>query len=85
MITNRTIQHNSDKTYDISLILFSHNEENDQKVRFKDLKCRNGAQNRNLHKEMRKIGPIEIFLLWLKSTVNGQRSGQSQQSTADLC
>ena len=31
MITSRTIQHNSDKTDDISLILLSYNEENDQK------------------------------------------------------
>ena len=31
MITNRTIQHNSDRTDDISFILLSHNEENDQK------------------------------------------------------
>ena len=85
MITSKTIQHNSDKTYDISLILFSHNKENDQKVRFRDLKCRNRAQNRNLHKELSKIGPVEIFLLWLKSTVNDQRSAQSQQSTADVC
>ena len=31
MITSRTIQHNSDRTDDISFILLSHNEENDQK------------------------------------------------------
>ena len=31
MITSRTIQRNSDRTDDISFILLSHNEENDQK------------------------------------------------------
>ena len=77
MITSRTIQHNSDRTYDISFILLSHNEENDQKVWFRDLKCRNGAQNQNLREKLSKTGPIENFLLWSKSTVNGQ----SHQST----
>ena len=70
MITSRTIQHNSDRTYDILFILLSHNEENDQKVRFRDLKCRNGAQNRNLHEKLSKTGPVEKFWLWSKSTVN---------------
>ena len=72
MITSRTIQHNNDRTYDISFILLSHNEENNQKVGFRDLKCRNGAQNRNLRKKLSKTGAVEIFLLWSKSTVNGQ-------------
>ena len=72
MITSRTIQHNSDRTYDISFILLSHNEENDQKVGFRYLKCKNGAQNWNLHQKLSKIGLIEIFLLWSKSMVNGQ-------------
>ena len=31
MIASRTIQHNGDRTYDISFVLLSHNEENDQK------------------------------------------------------
>ena len=38
MIASRTIQHNGDKTYDMSFVLLSHNEENDQKVGFRDLK-----------------------------------------------
>ena len=70
MITSRTIQHNGDRTYDISFILLIHNEENDQKVGFGDLKCRNGAQNRNLCEKLSKTGPLENFLLWSKSTVN---------------
>ena len=81
MITSRTIQHNSDKTYDISFILLSHNEENDQKMGFRDLKCRNGAQNRNLREKLSKTGPVEKFWLWSKSTVNDQ----SQRSTDDVC
>ena len=89
MITSRTIQYNSDRTYDISFILLSHNEENDQKVRSRDLKCKNGAQNRNLHEKLSKTGPIEKFDYGQsqRSTVkvNDQRSGQSQQSTADVC
>ena len=72
MITSRTIQHNSDRAYDISFILLSHNEENDQKMKFRDLKCRNGAQNRNLREILSKTGPVENFLLWSESTVNGQ-------------
>ena len=45
MIVSRTIQHNDNRTNDISFILLSRNEENDQKVGFRDLKWRNGAQN----------------------------------------
>ena len=48
----------------------SHNEENDQKVGFRDLKCKNGAQNRNLREKLIKTSPVENFLLWSKSTVN---------------
>ena len=71
MITSRTIQHNGDRTYDISFILLIHNEENDQKVGFGDLKCRNGAQNQNLHEKLSKTSSVENFLLWSKSTING--------------
>ena len=70
MLASRTIQHNGDKTYDISFILLSHNEENDQKVGFRDLKCRNGAQNRNLREKLGKTGPVENFCQQSKSTVN---------------
>ena len=73
MITSRTIQHNSDRTYDISFILLSHNGENDPKMGFRDLKCRNGAQNRNLREKLSKIGLVEKFWLWSKSTVNWWR------------
>ena len=48
---------------------------------FRDLKCRNRAQNRNLREKLSKIGPVEKFWLWSKSTVNGQ----SQRSIADVC
>ena len=61
MIASRTIQHNGDKMYDISFILLSHNEENDQKVRFRDLKCKKKAQNRNLREKLSKTGPVGIF------------------------
>ena len=81
MITSRTIQHNSDRTYDISFILLSHNEENDQKVGFRDLKCRNGAQNRNLREKLSKISPVENFLLWSKSTINDLVKVNSQWLT----
>ena len=81
MITSRIIQHNSDRMYDISFILLSHNEENDQKVRFRDLKCRNGAQNQNLRKKLSKTGPVENFWLWSKSTVNDLVKVNSQRLT----
>ena len=81
MITSRTIQHNSDGTYDISFILLSHNEENDQKVGFRDLKCRNRAQNQNLCGKLSKTGPVEIFLLWSKSTVNNLVKVNGQRLT----
>ena len=61
MIASKTIQHDGDRTYDISFTLLSHNEENDKKVRFRDLKCRNGAQNQNLREKLSKTGPIEKF------------------------
>ena len=61
MIASRTIQHNGDRTYDISFILLSHNEENDQKMRFRDVKCINGAQNQNLCEKLSKTGPVEKF------------------------
>ena len=48
---------------------------------FRDLKCRNRAQNRNLREKLSKTGPVEKFWLWSKSTVNGQ----SQRSTDDVC
>ena len=67
MIASRTIQQNGDRTYDISVILLSHNEENDQKVGFRDLKWRNGAHNRNLCKKLIKIDLVQKFWLWLKS------------------
>ena len=38
MIGSRTIQHNGDRMYDISVVLLSHNEENEQKVGFRNLK-----------------------------------------------
>ena len=47
---------------------------------FRDLKCRNGAQNWNLREKLSKTGPVENFWLWSKSTVNGQ----GQRSTADV-
>ena len=54
---------------------------NDQKVGFRDLKCRNGAQNRNLHKKLSKTGPVENFLLWSKSTVNNLVKVNGQRLT----
>ena len=55
-------------------------------MRFRDLKCRNKAQNRNQREKLSKTGPVEKFWLWSKSTVNGlikvkvngQQSSQSQ-------
>ena len=61
MIASRTIQHNGDRAYDISFILLSHNEGNDQKVGFRDLRCKNGAQNGNLHEKLSKTGLVEKF------------------------
>ena len=61
MIASRTIQHDGDRTYDISFTLLSHNEENDQKVRFRYLKCRNEAQNQNLREKLSKTSPVEKF------------------------
>ena len=51
-----------------------------KKMGFRDLKCRNGARNQNLREKLSKIGLVEKFWLWSKSTVNGQ----SQRSTADV-
>ena len=83
MIASRTIQHNGDRTYDISFVLLSHNEENDQKIGFRYLKCKNRAQNWNLCEKLSKTFLTEIFLLWSKSQRKSQRStvdvnGQSQ-------
>ena len=61
MIASRTIQDNGDRMYNVSFILLSHNEENDKKEGFRDLKRRNRFQNRNLREKLSKIGPIEIF------------------------
>ena len=61
MIASRTIQDNGDRTYNVSFILLSHNEENDKKEGFRDLKRRNRVQNRNLREKLSKIRPIEIF------------------------
>ena len=36
---------------------------------FRDLKCKNGAQNQNLREKLSKTGPVEKFWLWSKSTV----------------
>ena len=48
---------------------------------FRDLKLRNGAQNRNLREKLSKTSLVEKFWLWSKSTVNSQ----SQWSTDDVC
>ena len=84
MIASRTIQHNGDRTYDISFILLSHNKENDQKMRFRDLKCRKRAQHRNLREKLSKAGPVEKFWLWSKSMVNGQQRSKSTVNNAQL-
>ena len=60
MIGSRTIQDNGDRTYNVSFVFLSHNEENVQKEGFRDLK-RNGTQNWNLNKKLSKIGPIEKY------------------------
>jgi len=51
-VASRTIQDNGDRTYNVSFVLLSHNEENDKKEGFRDLKWRNGIQNWNLHKKL---------------------------------
>ena len=60
MIGSRTIQDNGDRTYNVSFVFLSHNEENVQKEGFRDLK-RNDTQNWNLNKKLNKIGPIEKY------------------------
>ena len=66
MIGSGTIQDNGDRTYNVSFIFLSHDEENVQKEGFRDLK-RNGTQNWNLNKKLSKIGPIEKYWLLVKS------------------
>ena len=73
MIASRTIQHNGDRTYEITFILLSYNGENDQKLGFRDLKCRNEAQNWNLREKLSKTSPVEKFWLWSKSQRKRQR------------
>ena len=63
-VASRTIQDDGDRTYNVSFVLLSHNKENDQKEGFRDLKLRNGIQNRNLHEKLIKIGPIENLTFW---------------------
>ena len=55
MIGSRTIQDNDDRMYNVSFIFLSHNEENDHKEGFRDLKQRNGTQN------LSKVGLVEKF------------------------
>ena len=45
----------------ISFTMLSYNEENGKKVELRDLKCRNGAQNRNLHEKLSKTSHVEKF------------------------
>ena len=61
MIGSRTIQDNGDRTYNVSFVFLSHNEENDQKEGLRDLKRRNRTQNWNLRKKLSMIEPIEKF------------------------
>ena len=49
---------------------------------FRNLKCRNGAQNRNLREKLSKTGHVEKFWLWSKSTV--KVNGQSQRSESTV-
>ena len=93
MIASRAIQDNGDRKYNVSFVLLSHNEENNQKEGFRDLEQINGTQNQNLSEKLSKIGLFEKFWPWpTKATVikvNGcgqsQWSGQSQGSTvADI-
>ena len=40
--------------------------------RFQSLKCKNGAQNRNLREKLSKIGPFENFDFWSKVNAKSQ-------------
>ena len=46
---------------------------------FQSLKCRNGAQNRNLREKLSKIGPFGNFDFWSK--VNAKKSKSKSKST----
>ena len=61
MIASKTIQNDGNRNYNVSLVLLSHNEENDHKEEFRDIKWTNEVQNRNLCEKLSKIGPVEIF------------------------
>ena len=41
-------------------------------VQFRSLKCRNGAQNRNLREKLSKIGPFGNFDFWSKVNTKSQ-------------
>ena len=50
---------------------------------FRSLKCRNGAQTRNLREKLSKIGPFGNFDFWSKVNAKSQSQlvqSQSQQS-----
>ena len=83
MIPSRTIQHNSDRMYDISFILLSHNEENDQK---RDLETSNAETEFKIGiyaKNWAKQVLLKIFDYSQQSelTINGQ----NQRLTDDMC
>ena len=78
MITNRTIQHNSDRTDDISFILLSHNEENDQKWDLETLNAETEPKIGIYVKNLAKQVLLKIFDYGQSQRsmvrVNGQRS-----------
>ena len=77
MIASKVIQDNGDRTYNVSFVLLSCNEENDQKEGFRDLKWRNGVQNRNLREKTEQNRTLlKIFDFSVKSQrlVNNQCS-----------
>ena len=61
MIASKAIQDNGDRKYNVSFVLLSHNEENNQKEGFRDLEQINETQNQNLSEKLSKIGLLEKF------------------------
>ena len=85
MIASRTIQQNGDRMYDISFILLGHNEENDQKVRFRDLNAETKPKIKIYAKNWVRQVLLKYFdLVKVNSQWSGQVNGQRMTWQCDV-
>ena len=81
MIASKTIQDNGDRMYNISFVLFSHSEENNQKEGFRDLKPNKWKPKSKSTRKTQQDRPCWKIL----TSVNDDSQNQRQSMLMSLC